>query len=298
MRILMTGGRGQLGRALLTRDWPEGFVLLAPPREALDLSDTHSIRHYLLGQPIDGIINAGAFTAVDRAESESELAWRVNALAPAFLAQHAAEAGIPLIHVSTDYVFDGRKDGPYLEDDPTHPLNVYGASKLGGEWAIRTSKARHVILRTSWVVSAYGRNFVRSMLQLAQSRPLLKVVDDQWGGPTLANDLAAAVQTILRRHLAGSPAPSGVFHFSNSGATSWKGFAEAIFAASALQNAPVPELQGITTEQYPTPARRPLNSRLATGRIGEAFGIVPPPWQDGLPLIIREILKSLAEEAR
>jgi dTDP-4-dehydrorhamnose reductase len=298
MQILITGGTGQLGRALASLDWPEGLVPLTPPREALDLSDEHSIRHYLLGQRLDGIINAGAFTAVDRAETEMPLAWRVNALAPAVLAEHASEARIPLVHVSTDYIFDGRKPGPYLEEDPASPLNVYGATKLGGEWAIRASKARHVILRTSWVVSATGRNFIRSMLTMAQTKPLVRVVDDQWGAPTLAADLAEAAQTTLLKLLALPSAPSGVFHFANAGETDWKGFAEAIFAASAAQGGPSAEVQGIPTEDYPTPARRPLNSRLATGRITDAFGIVPRSWRLGLPDITRAILKSLSAEGR
>jgi dTDP-4-dehydrorhamnose reductase len=292
MRVLVTGGTGQLGAALRSLDWPESWRILTPLRSALDLSDRASIQRFLDEARVDAIINAGAYTNVDRAESEPELAWRINAEAPAFLAAHAESRDLPMLHVSTDYVFDGGKVDPYIETDPTGPLGVYGASKLGGEKAVSERSSRHAIIRTSWVVSATGRNFLRTMLRLGAERPMLRVVDDQWGAPTFAPDLAQTLKIALFSMLHDEDAPTGLFHFSNKGETSWKGFADAIFAASAAAGGPAPHVEAIPTSEYPTPARRPLNSRLATQRIEAAFGINPAPWRDKLPETVQSILSS------
>ena len=238
------------------------------------------------------VVSAGAYTAVDRAESEVVAAWTVNALAPAALATATREAGIPLVHVSTDYVFDGTKPEPYVEDDPVAPLGAYGASKEGGEQAVRTTNPAHVILRTAWVVSADGANFVKTMLRLGADRPELRVVADQLGCPTSATDIAQAILAILDR-LAGDDGPFGTYHFVNGGEATWHELAEAVFDRAAAHGRPRPKVYPITTADYPTPATRPANSRLATGKIEAAFGIAPRPWRTA----IDEIVDRLTETA-
>ncbi|NNM73095.1 dTDP-4-dehydrorhamnose reductase [Enterovirga aerilata] len=283
MDILVTGGSGQVGTELQRQAWPEGVRLHAPARAELDLADAEAIDRVLAARPWAAIISSGAYTAVDKAETEVVQAWRVNALAPALLARRSAERGIPIVHVSTDYVFPGSKDGYYREDDPVGPLGVYGASKEGGEQAVRTGNPRHAIIRTAWVVSPHGSNFLKTMLRLAGSgREELGVVSDQRGCPTFAGDLAAALARVTLDLVRSPDAPAGTFHFVNAGEASWAGFAEAIFAASARRGGPSARVKAISTAEYPTPARRPANSRLATDRIRDAFGIAPRPWQDAL----------------
>ncbi|MBN9064096.1 MAG: dTDP-4-dehydrorhamnose reductase [Rhizobiales bacterium 65-9] len=288
--ILVTGGSGQLGTELRALSWPDGIRVLAPARDALDLSDPSSVERWLAANTVAAIVNAGAYTAVDKAESDAKTAWLVNAVAPAILAAHARSAGVPIIHVSTDYVFGGDKSTPYVEDDPVAPLGVYGASKEGGEQAVRTSGARHAIVRTSWVVSPHGANFIKTMLRLGRERPALRVVDDQRGAPTAAFDLARAAQTILMRLIADPSAPGGTYHFSNSGETSWFGFAQHIFDSAAQAGGPNPSLSPITTADYPTPARRPANSRLDLSKIRRDFGIAPPDWRPATEAIVRRLL--------
>ena len=279
MRILVVGGSGQVGRELAKLAWPAGVSAATPVRGELDLSDARQVNAAVAGEPWGAVINAAAYTAVDKAESDVETAWRVNALGPALLAAATRAAGIPLIHVSTDYVFDGEKDGFYVEADPVGPLGVYGASKLGGEAAVRTGNPRHVIVRTAWVVSAHGANFVKTMLRLAADRPSLRVVDDQRGCPTSAADLAQALATIAVRMAGSADTPLGTYHFVNAGEATWCSFAREIFSASASLGGPFAAVTPIATSEYPTPARRPRNSRLATAKIGRDFGIVPRPWQ-------------------
>lgn len=290
MDILLTGGTGQVGIALRHLRWPEAVRLHAPPREELDLADPASVRRAIAMRPWSAVISSGAYTAVDRAESEVGAAWAANALAPAILAAGAAEAGIPIVHVSTDYVFAGDKDGAYREDDPVGPVGVYGASKEGGEQAVRTANARHAIVRTAWVVSPHRANFLRTMLRLAAERDEVRVVADQVGCPTFAADLAAALQHLALR-LAGDPAaPTGTYHFVNAGEASWAAFARAIFAASARRGGPSARVVPITTAEYPTPARRPRNSRLATELIRRDFGIEPRPWTGALDEAVAALL--------
>ncbi len=291
--VLVTGAAGQLGRELTQAAWPENWQVVALNREALDLADPNAITARVAaghqGAPWAAVINAGAYTAVDKAEAEPVTAWQVNALAPVALAQACAQAHIPLVQVSTDYVFAGDKAGAWNVDDPVGPLGVYGASKLGGELAMRTSGARHVIVRTAWVVSAHGHNFVKTMLRVGAERGHMRVVDDQIGSPTSAADLASALALITVRLAEDADAPMGTFHFSNAGAVSWAGFAAEIFRQSAARGGPVVTVEPIATADYPTPARRPANSLLSHDAIGAAFGIAPRPWSEALADILDQL---------
>ena len=285
--VLLTGGSGQIGSAL-RRSAPPGMELVAPDRATLDLADPAALARMVASRPWAAVVNAAAYTAVDRAESDAVAAWQANALAPAALAAATHAAGIPLIHISTDYVFDGAKTAPYVEDDPIAPLGVYGASKEGGEQAVRTGNPRHIILRTAWVVSPDGANFVRTMLRLGAERPELRVVADQHGCPTSAADIAAAIRAILAQ-----PDPAwGTYHFVNDGAATWYDLAQAVFDRAAGHGLPQPTVTPITTADYPTPARRPANSRLSTDRIRGTFGIEPRPWRTAIDEIVDQLLKE------
>lgn len=290
--VLVTGGAGQVGTALARLDWPDGWRPIALTRAELDLADPAGIAAVVASRPWAAVINAGAYTAVDKAEAEPVPAWQVNALAPAALAAACRAADVPLVHVSTDYVFDGAKQGAWAVDDPTGPLGVYGASKLGGELAVRTACARHAIVRTAWVVSATGANFVKTMLRLGADRPTLRVVADQRGSPTSAADLAGALATIARRLADDPAAPTGTWHFANAGETSWHAFAAEIFAQSDARGGPSPGVEPIATADFPTPARRPANSLLSTATLTRDWGIVPRPWQDALAPILDDLIGS------
>ena len=292
--ILVTGGSGQVGGALVRLGAPEGFRFVAPPRAEMDLADPASIAVFFASRPWAGVINAGAYTAVDRAEADVEAAWRINALAPACLARATALAGIPILQVSTDYVFPGDLDRPYREDDPIGPLGVYGASKEGGEQAVRTGNPRHAIVRTSWVVSAHGANFIKTMLRLGAERELLRVVADQHGAPTAAEDLAGVLALMAQRMIVDPDAPVGTFHFANAGATTWAGFAAEIFRLSAARGGPSTRVEPIATADYPTPSRRPGNSRLDLQRIREIQGVHPRPWEKAIAGIIDELIPPRA----
>jgi dTDP-4-dehydrorhamnose reductase len=282
MDILLTGGSGQVGIELTRFAWPTGIQVHAPSRDVLDLADPASVARALAERRWDAVISSGAYTGVDKAENDVAAAWAVNALAPAILASAAAQAGIPIVHVSTDYVFAGDKDGFYVEEDSVAPQNVYGASKEGGEQAVRTANSRHAIIRTAWVVSPHRSNFVRTMLRLAADRDELAVVADQHGCPTFAGDLAAAIARVTLALATEDGAPTGTYHFVNAGESTWHEFAAAVFAASARRGGPFARVRPITTAEYPTPAKRPANSRLATEKIRSAFGIAPRPWRDAL----------------
>ncbi|MFP5454634.1 MAG: dTDP-4-dehydrorhamnose reductase [Alphaproteobacteria bacterium] len=284
--ILVTGGQGQVGLEMARLSWPEGTVPLFPTRAELDLASRDSILAYLDRHPSDCIVNCAAYTAVDRAEAEPELALRINGEAVGWL----AEAGLPIVHLSTDYVFDGGKTAPYAIDDPVAPLGVYGASKLAGERAVLGSGARALVLRTAWVLSAHRHNFLKTMLRVAQTTPRLRVVDDQCGCPTAAADIAATVQTIVLRMLDDPAAPLGIQHFVNEGEASWCGLAREIFRMSAERGGPVAEVEAITAADYPTPARRPANSRLSTATLRAAYGIEPRHWHAAVRDIIDELL--------
>jgi dTDP-4-dehydrorhamnose reductase len=288
--VLVTGATGQLGTELRRCAWPAGWEIVAVRRDALDLTDTAAIARLVASRRWAAVINAAAYTAVDKAESDIVTAWAVNALAPAAFAEACAAGDIPLVQLSTDYVFAGDKDGAWEVDDPVGPLGVYGASKLGGELAVRTAGGRHAIVRTAWVVSAHGSNFVKTMLRLAAERDTLKVVADQRGSPTSAADLAAAVMTIALRLANDRAAPTGTFHFSNAGAVSWAEFASEIFRQSHARGGAGALVEPIPTSAYPTPARRPANSLLSHDALRAAYGIEPRPWRDALADILDELI--------
>lgn len=288
--LLVTGATGQLGTELARAALPPGFEVVALDRAALDLTDPAALAARVAERPWAAVINAGAYTAVDKAESDQVTAWTVNALAPAALAAACAAAGVPLVQVSTDYVFAGDKAGAWEVDDPVAPLGVYGASKLGGELAVRSSGARHAIVRTAWVVSAHGHNFVKTMLRVGATNPVLRVVDDQTGSPTAAADLAQALVTIATRLATDPDAPTGTFHFSNAGAVTWAGFAAEIFRQSAQRGGPAAEVTPIATADYPTPARRPANSLLSTAALTAAYGIAPRRWEAALGDILDQLI--------
>lgn len=291
-RWLLTGGTGQVGTALLRRP-PSGVELIAPPRAELDLSDQKSIEAIRF-DGFDAVVNCGAYTAVDRAESEPDLAHAINCEAAAALAAGAAAAGIPIVHVSTDYVF-GEGTGPWQEDAPLAPQGVYGRTKAEAEAAIAASGVRHAIVRTAWVVSADGANFVKTMLRLGAERDTLRVVSDQRGTPTHAGDLAEALGTIAKRFTGDAAMRSGIWHCANSGETTWHGLAEQVFVAARQHGMRTPaQVEAIATSDYPTPARRPRDSRLDCRKLQNDFGISLRPWQEA----VDEIVARIAGQAR
>ncbi|MDP2826154.1 MAG: dTDP-4-dehydrorhamnose reductase [Sulfuritalea sp.] len=279
MRILLTGASGQLGRELKRSLACLGEVV-ACDRRQLDLADPDTLRDAVRAIAPTVIVNAAAYTAVDKAEAEPEVAEAINAVAPAILAEEARRLGALLIHYSTDYVFDGAKPTPYGEDDLPAPLSTYGRSKHAGELAIAASGVHHLIFRTSWVYGLHGANFMKTMLRLGRERDELRVVGDQIGAPTWARHLADATALILARR----EVPSGLYHLAASGETSWHGYAEAIFAeaqrAGLMEKSPV--VHRITSADYPLPASRPANSRLDCSRLRRDFGLALPDWRTGL----------------
>lgn len=284
--ILLTGMSGQLGWELRRTLAPLGRVVAMDSR-SLDLADPDAIRATVRGLRPRLIVNPAAYTAVDRAQSEPERAEAVNAQAPGILAEEAGRCGAILVHYSTDYVFAGDKEGAYREDDPTGPLNVYGATKLAGEEAIRTAGVRHFIFRTSWVYGLRGANFLLTMQRLMGERPELKIVDDQVGAPTWSRLIAEATAQVLAQCLspargADRPEPWGTYHLSCGGETSWYGFASAIAQLCGYST----RLTPIPSSEYPTPARRPANSRLDNGKLERVFGIRLPDWLDALKLCL------------
>lgn len=287
--ILVTGGAGQVGAELIVHAWPPGVTILAPSRSALDLTDAASVSAWFAANTVAAVINPAAYTAVDRAETEVGAAFAANALAPALLSEATKAAGVPLVQVSTDYVFDGSGTGFYPEDGPLAPLGVYGASKLAGELAVRSGNPRSVVVRTAWVLSPHRANFLKTMLRLAGDRDRVSVVADQFGCPTSARDIAQALATITLRLIADPDAPTGVYHFVNAGETSWSGLAEEVFSLSRDRGGAFAEVTPITTAEYPTPARRPANSRLSTAKITADYGITPRPWRDAVAEIIDDL---------
>jgi dTDP-4-dehydrorhamnose reductase len=292
-KILVTGRNGQIGHELLRALKPLGEVI-GVDREAMDLADADSIRGAIREANPAIIVNAAAYTAVDKAETEAGLAMRINGIAPGIMAEEAARAGALLVHFSTDYVFDGAKKTPYREADVAKPLNSYGRSKLAGEAAVRASGARHLIFRASWIYSARGSNFVRTMLRLAREQNELRIVNDQVGAPTWARSVADMTARALKAYC-DNPGRreefGGLYHLAARGAVSWYEFAEAIFARAQTMDARVkaPRLIPIPSSEYPLAARRPANSRLSTARLRTAFGIVPPRWDVALRQCFEEL---------
>jgi len=291
MQVAIFGSGGQLGRELLRATWPAGFELRAFDRGEVDITDPVAVDLAL--SDARRVSNAAAYTAVDKAESEPAVAFRVNRDGPELLARACSERSAALLHVSTDYVFDGRKVGGYLETDATAPLGVYGASKAAGEERVRELCGLHVILRTSWVVSAFGHNFVKTMLRLSAERDTLRVVDDQLGRPTPAKDLARVVVAIASCHAAGAPIAWGTYHFAGRGEASWHDVATEVVALQAPFTGRRPAVEAITTADYPTPARRPQSSVLDTAKLERALKLEPHPWQSGVEDIIRELLAPI-----
>ena len=292
MKLLLLGGNGQVGRELRRSLAPLGEVVVATRDGAdaaavADFDAPGTLAELIARVAPDVVANAAAYTAVDKAETDAAAAFRANAEAPAAIAQACAEAGALLVHYSTDYVFDGSATRPYREGDATAPLGVYGASKLAGEEAIRASGARHAILRTAWVYAAHGRNFLLTMLRLANERDELRVVADQVGVPTPAAWIADATAEVIRRGVR----ESGTWHLVADGETSWHGFAEAIVEqAHALGFLPrKPRVTAIPASAYPTPARRPAYSVLDTTNLRRDFAVVPPDWRDGLRATLQEL---------
>jgi dTDP-4-dehydrorhamnose reductase len=280
MTLLVFGQTGQVARELAIRA-PEALYL---GRDRADLSDPAACAAALRAAAPSAVINAAAYTAVDRAETEEDLATTINGAAPGAMAVAAAELGIPLVQISTDYVFDGSGTAPFAPDAPTGPLGAYGRSKLAGEAAVRAADGLHAILRTSWVVSAHGNNFVKTMLRLGAERDSLTIVADQIGGPTAAGDIAAACLEIAAQ-LTAAPDKSGTYHFSGAPDVSWADFAREIFGQAGLDCA----VTDIPSAAYPTPAKRPHNSRLDCSSLAETFGIPRPDWAESLSTILRDL---------
>jgi len=281
MKILITGQHGQVSRELQRHLQGLGELIVLG-RDQLDLANPDQIRQQVRAHRPDLIINAAAHTAVDQAESEPEVAFAINAIAPGVLAEEAKALGIPLIHYSTDYVFDGSKPAPYTEADTPNPLGVYGQSKLAGEQAIAAAGGEHLILRTSWVYSSHGKNFLLTMQRLLQEKPQMRIVADQIGAPTWAGSIASSTRTLIERWQAGEPGEWGVYHLTAGGETSWFGFAQAIGEHLRQQGKACADLEPIPSSAYPTPAKRPLNSRLDCTRLQQQWHVSQPHWQDAL----------------
>ena len=291
-RVLVTGGGGQVGRELALRDGLAGLQVIAEPRTGLDVTDTASVRRALDRHRPDAVINSAAYTAVDRAETEQDAAFAVNEGGAAIMARECAGRGIALIHLSTDYVFDGSGSRPYLESDPPDPVGVYGRSKLAGERAVADLLERHVVMRTSWVYAAHGANFVRTMLRLAGERDVLQVVDDQHGAPTWAGDIAAASLCVAGRILDQGFADWGTFHYTARGRTSWHGLAQAIVERAATVTGRRPRVDPVPTSAWPTAARRPTNSSLDCSRIDQLVGPERPHWTASLSRVLDGLLEQ------
>ncbi|MFN3743368.1 MAG: dTDP-4-dehydrorhamnose reductase [Hyphomicrobiaceae bacterium] len=291
MRLLIAGAQGQLARAMIElAPSAEDVTAFALGRPALDLTAPATVLGTLADFKPDVIVNAAAYTAVDQAEVEPGAAIALNAEGPKRLAEAAARMGAVLIHISTDQVFDGTKPGPYVEGDATAPLSAYGRSKLAGEEAVRATAPRHIILRTSWVYSPFGTNFVINMLRLARQRAEVRVVNDQTGNPTYAPHLAEAILGIARAVTAGPPSSVwGTYHAAGAGAVTWCGFAQEIMRVSAACGGASAAVVPITTAEYPTRAKRPANSRLDCSKLAEMFGIHLPSWQEGVAACVARL---------
>jgi dTDP-4-dehydrorhamnose reductase len=284
MQILIFGRSGQVARELGRQSWPEHIGVRQLGRDDCDLGDADAVAEAVRASRAEIVINAAAYTAVDKAETEPALAAKINRDAPAAMAKACANTGAWLIHLSTDYVFDGRKASPYVESDPSAPLSVYGRTKADGEAEIRSALAQHVILRTSWVFAGHGNNFVRTMLRLSAERPELRIVCDQQGGPTWAGDIASAVRLVSEHIRTGNGGP-GTFHLTGKEPTTWHDFALCIFRMTGRDMRIVP----IKTADYPTAAKRPLNSILDCSRIARTYGILQPDWRRGLVAALSEL---------
>lgn len=287
--VLVFGRTGQVAQALAAKA-PRTWFFAG--REQADLTDQETLKKLVGSKKWEAVINAAAYTAVDRAESEPDIAQAVNARAPGIMAQACARDDIPFVHISTDYVFDGSMDRPYMEDDPLNPLSVYGRTKADGERFVLDAGGRSVILRTSWVYAPEGKNFVNTMLKLGQEREELRIVSDQTGAPTSAADIADGIIKIISRF-----DQTGIFHMTASGSTSWHGFATEIFRVAREKGLKTPQrVVPITTAEYPTPARRPMNSRFDCRKLEKIYGVALPSWQSGLSACMDILFPSIARK--
>ena len=286
--ILLFGASGQLGSELTRASAARALPLVALSRAEADIADPGAVSAAIGRHTPSLVVNAAAYTKVDAAESETEAARLGNETGPAVLAAACAAAGVPLIHISTDYVFDGSKQGAYVEDDPIVPINAYGRSKAAGEKAVREAAPRHVILRISWLYGEFGQNFLKTMLKLAATRDELRVVSDQQGCPTSSADLAAAILAIAPR-LAANENVWGTYHYAGSGVTTWHGFASRIVAAQAPLTGRTPRVTAVLAKDFPTAARRPANSVLDCGKFARVFGLHGRPWTDETDRIVRAL---------
>jgi dTDP-4-dehydrorhamnose reductase len=295
IRIAVTGRNGQVVRSLVERAAGTDIAVACIGRPALDLGNPDTIERALASVAADVIVSAAAYTDVNRAETESDRADAINGRAPGLLAARANALGIPLIHLSTDYVFDGAKPEPYTERDPIGPINAYGRSKAAGERAVAAAHPRHVILRTSWVYSPFNRNFVRTMLDLARKQDTARVVADQVGNPTAASDIADGILAVAHHLVEGrGDERYGTFHMAAAGTASWAEFAAAIFSASSQRGGPSARVVPIASAEYQTPARRPANSRLDCAKLARVYGMSLPPWQSSLGACVGRILEQWA----
>ncbi len=290
MTILIIGCKGQVGTELCIRMEKMKIDFIAVDLPEIDITDRSSVEKYLNMPQIKLVINAAAYTAVDKAESDEKTAFAVNAKGPGLIAQLCKIKDIPLIHISTDYVFDGTKSSPYLEDDPVSPAGVYGKSKAAGDALIQSILERHIIIRTSWLCSAHGANFVKTMLRLGREKETIKVVNDQKGCPTFASDIAEAIIMISEKYLGNHDIPWGIYHYCGKGETTWFAFAEQIFKLSDRnQTFKLKSLLPIPSSEYPTPTKRPMNSVLDCKKIIKNFGIQPKPWKESLKKTIKDL---------
>jgi dTDP-4-dehydrorhamnose reductase len=288
MRIVVTGTKGQVAQALVSAGGESEIIAVGRP--SLDLTDPESVRRALIIAEPDVVVNAAAYTTVDRAESEREQVFRINADGAGAVAEAAREMQVPVIQLSTDYVYDGTKTEPYVEDDPVAPCNVYGASKLAGEGAVLAATPNHVILRTAWVYSPVGKNFVRTMLRFAQTNEEVRVVADQLGCPTSAREIARSIVSVAQRvRHDSSPSLRGIYHLAGSGETTWADFADTIFCQIERKWKRRPAVRRISTQEFPTPARRPQNSRLNCEKVKRHYGLNIPDWQESLRVCLEEI---------
>jgi dTDP-4-dehydrorhamnose reductase len=292
MKIVVTGRQGQVVSCLQDVGKKTSDVeIVTLGRPELDLAQPETIEPAIISARPDVVVNAAAYTAVDKAEDEPNLAIAINATGAGAVAAAAAKAGVPIIQISTDYVFSGDKPEPYVESDPTGPKSVYGASKLEGERLVAEANPRHVILRTAWVYSPYGNNFVKTMLRLAKERDEIPVVSDQWGNPTSAHDIAGAIIHVAKRFLEARPRDGfGIFHLTGNGETSWSGFAREVFEISGLLAGPHAAVRDIASAEYPTKARRPANSRLDTGKLLDAYGWRAPDRRQSARAVVKALL--------
>jgi len=291
VKILLAGAAGQVGLECCRQAPVRGFEVVATDVADLDITSQDAVLNAVAQHRPDLVVNAAAYTAVDRAETDHELAFAVNRDGPAHLALACAQTSIPLFHISTDYVYDGSGEAPWKESDPTGPLGVYGLSKLEGDLTVQAVLTQHLILRVSWVFSAHGSNFVKTMLRLGAEREELRVVGDQYGGPTAAADIAGALLDLAQRYQKDRLLPWGLYHYCGEPVATWHGFAEEIFAQARRRMAlKIRSLEAIATADYPTPAQRPANSRLDTSLTRTRLGLSIPDWRCSLNDVLKELI--------